>query len=337
MSPDLLVSIVIPTYNRVAQLERAIAALTEQTTDFDQFEVIVVSDGCTDGTDAYLASTEVPFRLVPAAQDNGGPAAARNRGVSLARGQFVLFIDDDVIASPQLIAEHMRTHAHSDGDLVVIGPMLTPLDFRLPPWVAWEQEMLYKQYESMKSGAYSPTYRQFFTGNASLRRDTLIQTGGFDASFRRAEDVELSYRLASHGTRFVFNPDAVAYHYAERSFGSWLGTAEAYGRNDVIFGRGLGRDPELQAARRDFSSRNIMIKWAARACVGRPSLQAVLQGGLRAIATASAWLRARRVTRAALSGVYNLAYYCAMADELGGRAPFTRLFGRRRYRPSPPF
>jgi GT2 family glycosyltransferase len=327
MSADPLVSVVIPTYNRVAQLGRVLAALRDQSMASDQFEVVVVADGCTDGTDTYLATLDPPFQLVSVSQANSGPGAARNHGVSLARGQLVLFLDDDVIAAPNLITEHTRSHASSGDELVVIGPMLTPADHVLRPWVAWEQEMLYKQYDAMERAVFSPTFRQFFTGNASLRREAVLAAGGFNTNFRRAEDIELSYRLASQGARFVFNPDAVAYHYAERSFRSWLGTAEAYGVNDVIFGRDLGRDPELGAVRRDFSSRHRGIRLAARACAGRPTLQAITQYSLRLIAMAGARLKAPRATTDALSGVYNVAYYCAMADQLGGRAAFMELVG----------
>ena len=79
---------------------------------------------------------------------------------------------------------------------VVMGPMLTPNDFAMPAWVAWEQAMLMKQYDDMNAGNWQPTARQFYTGNTSLARQHLIQTGGFDTSFRRGEDVELAYRLA---------------------------------------------------------------------------------------------------------------------------------------------
>ena len=68
--------------------------------------------------------------------------------------------------------------------------------------------------------------------NTSLGSHHIL--GGFDASFRRAEDVELAYRLAKQGLRFLFNPKAIGYHVAERSFNSWIAIPYAYGRNYVI-------------------------------------------------------------------------------------------------------
>jgi len=120
------VSVVIPTYNRLARLQQVLAALSTQTYDHRHFEVVVVSDGSNDGTADYLAATTSSFDLVSTSQTNAGPAAARNRGVELARGSLVLFLDDDVMAAPGLIAEHVRTHECHTDEAVVIGPMLTP-------------------------------------------------------------------------------------------------------------------------------------------------------------------------------------------------------------------
>src|SRR5690606_5465373 len=115
--------------------------------------------------------------------------------------------------------------------------MLDPPGHRYSAWVAWEQQMLAKQYVAMERGEYAPTARQFYTGNASLRAEHLRAVGGFDPSLRRAEDVELAYRLADRGQRFHFVPEAVGYHFAERPYASWRNAAHLYGRNDMVFAR----------------------------------------------------------------------------------------------------
>jgi GT2 family glycosyltransferase len=96
--------------------------------------------------------------------------------------------------------------------------------------------MLVKQYDAMERGDWAATARQFYTANASLARRHVLDAGGFDERFRRAEDVELAYRLADRGLRFVFARDAVVVHHPDRSFRAWLDIAGAYGRNDVVFG-----------------------------------------------------------------------------------------------------
>ncbi len=164
-----LISVVVPTFNRLLRLKRVLAALADQTVPGDRYEVIVVSDGSTDGTDEYLASA--PYPIVVAVQPNAGPAAARNRGAELARAELILFVDDDVIASRDLVEQHLASHSAVGGpELVVIGPMLNPPDFKMSSWIRWEQAMLYKQYGAMERGLFKPTFRQFYTGNASLPR-----------------------------------------------------------------------------------------------------------------------------------------------------------------------
>src|SRR5690349_20573388 len=163
MSDQPRLSIVLPTFNRRPRLVRVLAALDKQTVAPGTFEVVVVDDGSTDDTAQWLAKTAVNgYTLRHLRQDNAGPAKARNRGVSEARGELILFIDDDVEPTPELVAEHLATHA--EPDVVALGP-LASLDHYSQPWVAWEQAKLEAQYAAMLRGDYEPTFRQFWTGN----------------------------------------------------------------------------------------------------------------------------------------------------------------------------
>jgi GT2 family glycosyltransferase len=311
------VSVVVPTYNRLPRLKQVLAALERQSYPRDQFEVVIVSDGSTDGTHEYLRMMCTPLRLNVVIQANGGPAAARNGGIAHAQGEYILFIDDDVVPEPALLAEHMRFHGE-DTSTIVLGPMLTPDDFPLQPWVAWEQAMLMKQYKAMQHREWQPTSRQFYTGNTSLARRFLVQVGGFDERYRRAEDVELAYRLEHFGVTFVFNPRAVGYHYAERSFRSWNETPYAYGRNDVLFAR-AGQSWILDAIREEFKQRNRFTRALVRLCLDRPNLSNQVQATLKVLATLCYRVGGERFSHPAYSALFNLRYYQGAADELGGR------------------
>ncbi len=229
------VSIVIPTYNRIDQLKKLINGLEHQSYPKDQFEVIIVSDGGSDGTDEYLSSYSGSLILRPISQSNAGAAVARNTGALNAGGDIILFIDDDVLPDPDLVRTHVSSHQEAGFTDMVLGPMLTPTDWQLSPWVAWEQTMLERQYWCMNRGIYLPTARQFYTGNASIKREFFFLNKCFDPQFRRAEDVEFAYRAVKNGGRFIFNSEAKGYHYAQRSFKSWIQTAYTYGQNDVTF------------------------------------------------------------------------------------------------------
>ncbi|MCB1528201.1 MAG: glycosyltransferase family 2 protein [Hyphomicrobiaceae bacterium] len=320
------VSVVIPTYNRLSRLKSVLTALERQTVPLDEFEVIVVCDGATDGTPEYLESLVTPLRFTAVIQPNGGPASARNNGVGHATGELVLFIDDDVVADKRLVAEHLHCHDQSSKDLVVIGPMLTPDDFQMAPWVRWEQDRLAEQYESMEQGLWLPTARQFYTGNSSLSRSAINAVGGFDARFRRAEDVELAYRLAESGINFKFNPNAIGYHYAERSFQSWVATPYEYGRNDVVFANEGGQLWLSEVAAREYQERHVLIRYMVRCCLCRKVASKVVIGLLGFIGQASNALGFNRAAQQAYSGLFNLRYYQGVADGLGGCEKFWAKF-----------
>jgi len=315
-APSPYFSVVIPTYNRVARLRHVITALEQQTYPSDAYEVIVISDGSSDGTDAYLEALRSPIQLRWFAQANRGPAAARNAGLRKAGGEFIVFIDDDVVPEPQLLGEHARSHHEAGKDVVVLGPLLTPEGFEMAPWVRWEQEMLMKQYRAMLRGDWSATARQFYTGNASLRRSHILAAGGFDEGFRRAEDVELAYRLADKGLDFVFNMQAAGMHFAERSFRAWLDVAYTYGRNDVIFAQDRNQKWLLSAIRQEFSNRHFLIRSLVRMCGGRSRLTRVASSALKLAADSATLLRADEIERGAYSGLFNLQYYNGLFNEM---------------------
>jgi glycosyltransferase involved in cell wall biosynthesis len=310
-------SVVIPTYNRLSRLQHVIDALEQQQFSKDDYEVIVVSDGATDGTNNYLDGFQCTIKVRSAVQANQGPAAARNRGLALATGDYILFIDDDVVPGPQLMVEHMRAHRQAGREVAVLGPLLSPPGYKMSPWVGWEQDMLMKQYSAMLRGEWEPTPRQFYTGNASLRREHILAAGGFDDTLRRAEDVELAYRLASRGLGFVFAIKAEGWHFAERSFRSWLDAAYTYGRNDVVFGRDRQQTWLLGQVRREFDRRNVLVRQLVRSCLGREKASASAYLALKATAQAASWTGPRSLGRLACSGLFNLRYYQGFCDELG--------------------
>lgn len=317
-------SIVVPTHNRLERLKRVVRALEQQSYPMETVEVIIVSDGSTDGTNEFLRTHVTPLHFSFVIQDSGGPAKARNSGIARAQGEYVLFIDDDVVPSQQLIAEHMRLHHAATKETVVLGPMLTPGDFAMLPWVRWEQAMLMKQYNAMLDELWKPTARQFYTGNTSLRRAPIIELGGFDENFRRAEDVELAYRLNELNVEFVFNPQAIGYHYAERSFASWLEIPYVYGRNDVIFAQKRGQVWLLPRIREEFTTRNGLIRALVRTCLNRPRLSGMATWGLGKLAAVGDRLHLEPITRGAYSGLFNLRYYQGFTDCLGDASFFFR-------------
>ena len=93
------VSVVIPTYNRKDMLREALNSLAQQTYPTDRFEIIVVDDGSTDGTD-QIAAVAFPFTLRYFWQTNQGDATARNLGARQSQADILVFLDDDILVEP---------------------------------------------------------------------------------------------------------------------------------------------------------------------------------------------------------------------------------------------
>lgn len=315
-------SIIIPTHNRLEQLKKVLQGLEKQTWSCNEFEVLVVSDGSTDGTDTFLRTAITSLHLRALFQPNQGAAAARNLGIAQAVGEIVLFLDDDVVPLPELIDEHLRFHSLYGDSAIVIGPMLAPPDYEPSPWVRWELEKLAEQYHEMSTGQWAPTARQFYTGNTSLARRHLVDSGGFDPTVRRAEDVELAYRLAQRGLKFFFNPRAAGHHYAIRSFKSWLAIPYTYGRNDVVFSRQGGQTWLVTKTFREFWARPALIRLLTHLCLDRPRITAVATAILIHIIQAGHRLKLKRLSQMACGALFNLRFYQGTADELDGRNAF---------------
>src|SRR5437879_5783599 len=113
-------SVVIPTLNRAAKLERTLRSLAAQTVPPDAYEVLVIDNGSSDGTAELLLCYGRNFTNWQGLREaQPGAAAARNRGVLASRGEVVLFLDDDVIAASDLLQEHLNTQAAHPGSAVL--------------------------------------------------------------------------------------------------------------------------------------------------------------------------------------------------------------------------
>ncbi|HEV2236546.1 MAG TPA: glycosyltransferase [Ktedonobacterales bacterium] len=322
----------MPTHGRRASLLRVLRALARQTAPANTFEVVVICDGDVDSSVAACRelAPELPYPLRVLEQANQGPAAARNRGVVAATAPLIIFLDDDVVPAPELIATHLAAQAGQERR-VTLGPLLPPADMRLNAWGEWEERTLLRQYAAMEAGQWQPTYRQFYTGNASARKGQLIAAGGFDPRYRRAEDVELALRLADAGAEYVFLPRARGWHYVHRTFAAWLKMPDAYGRADAAMAA-AGRPELLTIIAQEFPTRNRLVRQLVWVCVGRPRLMAPLMTALGCLTQAASLLRLRPPGRALCSLDFNLRYYAGLAAALGGRAAFQRLL---RGEPSP--
>jgi GT2 family glycosyltransferase len=230
------ISVVIPTYNRLDTLEHVLPTLLAQDLPGDRFELLICDSRSTDGTAEYLAgvAAEHPnVRHLPGAYS--GRAAARNAGIAAARGEIVLFNDSDILASPDLLSQHLRRHRARNG-IAVVGwevQVKDLADYARKRDRPEERRHLHPPTRKRLSWLY------FLTGNASVRTADLRRVGGFDESFTGYghEDLELGYRLEKAGLEIAYEPNAVNYHCQDVGHDDQKEKMKLAGRSTVRFYR----------------------------------------------------------------------------------------------------
>jgi GT2 family glycosyltransferase len=235
----LVASVVIATFNRVALLTRLLQQLGRQSLSPARFEVIVVDDGSANPVRDAALALEPPYSLRVERQANQGAAAARHRGAQLARGELLVFIDDDMQVAADFLAQHLACHEATSSPLAVLGEIRPdPAIGSLPLFERYQARMLDLFAAGARDGSLVPTGRHLYTGNVSMRRVDYLATGGFDSHFKQSEDVELGIRLEKVGVSFRFSELPFVLHGSDHTrLSTWLERSFRYGVYDLRLAR----------------------------------------------------------------------------------------------------
>lgn len=232
-------SIVIPTYNRPERLATCLEAITQLDYPRDRFEVIVVDDG----SDTPMESMVTPFRqqldITLITQSNAGPATARNKGATKAKGEFLVFTDDDCTPDPdwlKVLANHFTTAP----DSLIGGRAINALPDNL--FSTASQLLIDYLYDYYNTDPNQATF--FASNNFALTKDTFHQLGGFDTTFPLAagEDREWCDRWLNHGYQMIYAPQAQVHHAHQL-------TLRRFWRQHFNYGRGAFHFHQLRAKR----------------------------------------------------------------------------------------
>jgi glycosyltransferase involved in cell wall biosynthesis len=216
-------SVIVPVYNSLQELTLCLAALHQSA--YEDFEVIVVDDGSSEPLEALVSSYE--FRYLKLAGPLG-PARARNRGVAIASGLYVVFIDADVLVHTDTLERFAEAFAASPDLAAVLG------SYDEAPW----HTNFFSQYKNLfhhyvHQGGDGET-GTFWSGCGAMRRDVFLAFGGFDeARYRRPaiEDIELGTWVKEAGHRVILDRRIQAKHLKRWTFWSLV-------KSD-IFDRGI--------------------------------------------------------------------------------------------------
>ncbi len=190
------VSICIPTYNRKTYLGQTLESIRAQT--YQDYEIVIVDDGSTDGTEEMIS--QLPYKVTYSRQENAGVAAASNRLIDLARGQYIAFVHSDDVLMPDAIERMVRVMKAESEDVIVYGPYLRIDENGV---VCGEsKEKLYSGYVTRH------LFQRIFvhTSGSMLPKSVLQEVGRYDESLWVCEDYDLWLRL-SLKYRFLVLPE----------------------------------------------------------------------------------------------------------------------------------
>ena len=267
----MLFSVIIPTKDRPASLERCLRALCAQDFPREDFEVIIIDDGSVVSLDSVTENHRhsLPLRLV--SQPNQGPASARNHGLKLATGSYVIFTDDDCRPHKNWLKEMQRA-------------------FESDPQSAWggcieaapENTIFGNASQLLVSYLYehnSPELSFFCTNNLAFPRQALLALGGFDESFpfAAAEDRDICNRWAANN-KLSFTSTAIILHHQMISFSDFCRQHYRYGCGASHFNtkRALRGQASLRVQPYRFYFQMIFYPWTTYAGLTALALSSLL-------------------------------------------------------------
>jgi glycosyltransferase involved in cell wall biosynthesis len=253
--PNPLVSVIIPTYNRLDHLQAAIRAVLNQT--YQRLELIVVDNNCTDGTDTYVRSlARVDKRVRYLREDTQGLNPARNRGLVEARGEWVAYLDDDELPPTYWLANLMDCCRETGADGAG-GGYLGLWEDVPPKWLS-RSECLEETVGVCSRGEERKPVQWLLGGNCFYRREALEEVRGFGSyagyrgrgSLADGADVAVGHRLVAAGYKLWHEPTAHVFHkmplerqsmlyIGRRAF--WSAYADGIHGDAMNVGRKVGR------------------------------------------------------------------------------------------------
>lgn len=247
-------SIVIPYHKRKDLFLNQFASLRASDYPREKFEVILVEDGSDDFTEEDLRGHGIRTKyLRNEKKDPTRHTPPRNKGIGIAEGEIVVFLDCDQIVAPDFIANHVAFHREQGPDVLQIGTRkeLKPdQDVGNLAEASYDEDVrigLFRAFRSDGEGLRA-MWANVWSHNISIRREHVLRHGGFDESFIHwgLEDQEFGLRMERAGLRIRFNPSIEVHHQYHKP--AWGGRIHKGWRgNFALLLEKYGGDPRVQA------------------------------------------------------------------------------------------
>ncbi|REG90508.1 glycosyltransferase family 2 protein [Algoriphagus antarcticus] len=226
-------SVIIPVYNRPEELRELAQSLTQQT--FSDFEIVVIEDGSTNGSSGVIAHFSDLFQIQYLVQPNTGQGFARNEGMKIAKGEFFVILDSDVIL-PSDYLQKLSNAIESRRLDAFGGPDASDADFS-----ALQKAMDFAMTSFWTTGGIrgkmkDPSKYQARGFNMGISRKVFEATGGF-VDPNQGEDIEWSIRIKKSGFRLELVQEAFVYHKRKNTLLSFAKQSFSFGRNRVNVSR----------------------------------------------------------------------------------------------------
>jgi len=188
---------------------QTLQALLNQTADQKKYEIIVVDDGSHDNTADVLSEIQKQngSAIKVFHQKNQLAGIARNYGISKAKGDIILFLDDDILSDSELVSHHLAFHEkHTDANAALLGRLTT-----LPGEVDLIRNDKYTSAEDAE--LYQAVhFSRFRTANTSVKRELLVKAGGFAQGLYCLQDTDLAIRMHEQGLELFYSQETLGYH-----------------------------------------------------------------------------------------------------------------------------
>jgi GT2 family glycosyltransferase len=232
-------SIIVPTYRRREQLARCIAAIESLAFPRHRFELIVVDDGSDNPPADLISGLDRGLDAQLVCAPHGGPASARNAGAKVARGEYLVFTDDDCAPQRDWLTAIDECMRESVAPRAIGGRTVNIL--ANDAYATASQgivDFLYEYY-----GDHSAPWRFFTSNNLAMPRNEFMEVGGFDDGFplAAAEDRDFCERWRAAGYDLDYAPNAVVDHAHKLGFTRFNKQHFAYGRGAFDLHRSRAR------------------------------------------------------------------------------------------------